>query len=133
MSETFYTPGVCNLNLPEIAYRKKVGNVSLSVTAVLFIAMVLVGPSPAFGLFIFLPLWIGYLNYLQAKNKFCVTYAASGVFNKSDKYAEIGKVTDDSNHKLDKAKARSMNIQSFVVGIIGTVVSIGLLAALQSM
>lgn len=133
MSETFYTPGVCNLNLPEIAYRKKVSNISLIVTAVLFVFMVVVKASPLFGLFIFLPLWIGYLNYLQAKNKFCVSYAASGVYNKSAEYAETGKVTDDASHKLDKAKARSMNLKGLSAGIIGTVVSVAILAALQSM
>ena len=129
MSETnYYTPGVCNLNLPEIAYRKKVSNISLAISVVLVVLFVAFSLPPVMGIVVFLPLWIGLLNYLQAKNKFCVMYAASGVYNKSDAYAETAEVADDKSRKLDKARARSMNVKALVGGIVGTALVVAVLA-----
>ena len=130
MSETHYTPGVCNLNLPEIAYRRKVSNVSLGIAVVLLIILIATKATAATGILLFLPTWIGYLNHLQAKNKFCVMYASSGVYSKSDNYAETAEVTDEAKHQKDKAKAGSMNIQGFVAGILGAFLSVVILAAL---
>lgn len=119
----FYTPGVCNINPKEVAYRRNVGLVSDAIAAVLLIALLIFKAPAVSGLIVFLPSWIGAICYLQAKNHFCVSYAASGQYNASDKYSDVAKASAEQ-HKKDKQKARTMNIQGFVAGLVAAGLSV---------
>ena len=72
MAENYYTPGVCNLNEPEIAYRRKAFYLGLIIGIPLLLILLVLGAAPIVGVLMFLPAWIGAIGYLQAKNKFCV-------------------------------------------------------------
>lgn len=128
MAENYYTPGVCNLNEPEIAYRRKAFYLGLIIGIPLLLILLVLGAAPIVGVLMFLPAWIGAIGYLQAKNKFCVAYGASGVYNSSPEYAETQKIVDAAFKKLDKARARKMNTQAFVIGIVVTALTVALLA-----
>lgn len=81
----------------------------------------------------FVPIWIAAIGYLQAKHKFCVGFAASGVYSSSDKFADTARTIGESSSKLDQARAQKINTQALLIGTAGAVASIALLAALQSM
>lgn len=118
MSETQYTPGVCNINPAEVAYRRKAFYLGLAIGIPLFLVLLAVGAHPAYGLIMFIPAWIGAIGYLQARHKFCVGYAASGVHSASDTYADVASVTDESDRFKDQKKARNLNLQSLFIGVL---------------
>ena len=132
MSESYYTPGVCNINESEITYRKKAYYVGLIVGIPLLLVLVFLKSQPYLGVIMFVPVWIGAIGYLQAKYKFCVGYAASGVYSKSAEYAETEKIVEESKRKLDAKRARKINTEALLVGIIGAAISIGLLALVDT-
>lgn len=128
MSENYYTPGVCNINEPEVAYRKKAYYLGLIIGPPLLAILLVVQAAPFYGVLMFLPAWIGAIGYLQAKYKFCVGYAASGVYNASPEYAETQKIVDEASQKLDKARARKINTQALLIGVAFAAATSGLLA-----
>ncbi len=132
MSETHYTPGVCNINEAEVAYRKKAFYLGLGVGLPLLAVLLVLKASPVTGLLMFLPGWIGAIGYLQAKHKFCVGYAASGVYNQSDEYAETQKIIDSAKRDLDTKRARQINLQSLAAGAATAAVSVLLLIVVRS-
>ena len=123
MSETNYIPGVCNINTAEIAYRKKAFYLGLAMGIPLLLVLVAFKATPALGILMFMPVWIGAIGYLQAKNKFCVGYAASGVYNDDDEYAKVAKVFEEESKRLGQAKARKMNVQALLIGALGAATS----------
>lgn len=133
MSETQYTPGVCNINPAEVAYRRKAYYLGLAMGLPLFIVLLVFGASPAFGLIMFVPAWIGAIGYLQAKHKFCVGYAASGVRSASDTYADVAAVTNDSDRSKDQKKARNLNAQSLAIGAVIAAMTVALLVLRNSL
>lgn len=124
----YYTPGVCNINESEIAYRKKAFYLGIVIAVPLLIFLIVIKASPILGLVMFVPAWIGAIGYLQAKYKFCVGYAASGVYNSSDEYADTKAIVDAASKKLDTARARKINTQAVLIGLVIAAVSVGLLA-----
>ncbi len=126
--ENYYTPGVCNLNQPEVAYRRKAEYLGIGLGVVLLAVLLVTKAMPLAGLMMFVPVWLAAIGYLQAKNKFCVSYAASGVHSASAEYADTAKIVEEASRKLDKARARKMNTQALVAGVVGAVLTCGLLA-----
>lgn len=124
MAAEAYVPGVCNINLKEIAYRRKVMIGALILTAALFVIVWALRVHPAIrSLILFLPLFVGAINYLQVKNRFCVSYGASGQQNATKGSETATKVARDADRRADKQKARRMNLQA----LAGTLVILGLL------
>jgi len=122
--EEFYTPGVCNINPPEVAYRKKVGmflgyaSIAVIVLSVIFSAPVIVGA------LVFILVFLSAVSLLQAKNSFCVAYGASGKFNSSDEYAATEEVKDVENRRKDKKKANVIYGQSIFIAIFVSIATI---------
>lgn len=116
-----YVPGVCNINREEIAYRRKWRNIGVIATVILAVLLVVISNNRWLRLVVFLPAFIGAIGYLQTKNKFCVSYAASGLQNATDGSTHADKVAVAA-HKLDQAKARTMNIQATITALLVTAV-----------
>lgn len=127
MTESYYTPGVCNINESEVAYRKKAYYLGLSIGFPLLLVLIIFKSPTYMGVIMFLPIWIGAIGYLQAKYKFCVGYAASGVYSKSAEYAETEKIVEEAKRKLDAKRARKINTQALLIGVLGSALSVGLL------
>ncbi|HWB39334.1 MAG TPA: hypothetical protein VG604_03795 [Candidatus Saccharimonadales bacterium] len=123
----FYTPGICNINPKEVAYRRKYA-VGFGVAAVVVLILLLVfKAAPAVGLVLFLPIWLGSISELQARNHFCVSYAAAGEYNASDKFADVAKATAEQ-HAADQKRARKLNLQAVLSGLVGAAVCVAILA-----
>lgn len=129
MAENYYTPGVCNINPAETAYRRKFA-IGLGVAGlVLLVVGLLASVPPIAGIALFLPFWLSAVNILQSRNHFCVAYASSGKYNNGDGMGAVADATAEQ-HAKDKAKARTMNLQALGMGIAATVVACALLHAL---
>ena len=119
MKKTDYIPGICNINTSEIAYRKKAMILGYFIAGAIFAVIMVVGWSVwARALVVFLPLYVGVINNLQVRNKFCVSYAASGRQNATDGVTVAQDVTDEAAKQSDKQKARRMNLQALAISLI---------------
>lgn len=120
--DTFYTPGVCNINQPEVAYRRKVGHVFAAITVALVGFMVALN-QPLFAIGVFITAFSSAISYLQAKNNFCVAYAAAGKFNASAEYADTKSVASKNDRAKDKAKSNTMYRQAALIAVVVAVLS----------
>lgn len=129
MAETYYTPGVCNLNPAETKRRRAAGYLGVGLAVVIFAILAIWRVAPAYGFVLFVPAWLAAIGFLQAKNHFCVSFAASGIYSADDtsKTAEV----ETAAHKQDQARARRLNLQALAIGVVGGVVGFGLLWLLQ--
>ncbi|MCE7736478.1 MAG: hypothetical protein GPJ54_16475 [Candidatus Heimdallarchaeota archaeon] len=82
---TEYQAGVCNIGPSEIAKRKHNFYISLLGTIISFILLIFLELSQLWKLFIFVPLFITMVTYLQVRNKFCVTFGYLSVVNFGEK------------------------------------------------
>lgn len=122
--EEFYTPGVCNINPPESAYRKKFGHVFLGLTAAALIATLVFDLNYLMSGLVFVTAFLSAISLLQSKNNFCVAYAASGKFNNSGEYAKTSDVSDEASRKKDKQKSNKMYLQAVVIAILASLIGI---------
>jgi predicted tellurium resistance membrane protein TerC len=117
--EQAYIPGMCNINQAEVAYRKKAMYVGLGLTIVLLVAMIVFGVNIFIrSAVLFIPLYIAIIGYLQMKNKFCVSYGASGKQNATDGNDKASTVADKKAIAADKKKAREMNTQALISTLV---------------
>lgn len=112
-----YIPGMCNINKSEIAYRRKAMWFGVILTIAVLIPMLLLEINPWLRLIVFIPIYIAAISYLQAKNKFCVSYGTKGMQNASEGSAGAKPVADKEAVAVDKKKARTMNIQAFIISL----------------
>jgi hypothetical protein len=119
-----YIPGVCNINHVEIAYRRKIGYIGLAVFIVLLAILLALPISRYTRIILFLPAFLGAEGFLQAKNKFCVGYAAAGKQNAAEGSDSALDIIEKEAIAKDKKRARQMNLQATAIGVIVTIVSL---------
>lgn len=116
-----YVPGVCNINYAEIRKRRSIGFIGLAALLVVLTFLSILKAPAIVWTITFLPAFLMTTGFLQAKNKFCVGYAAAGMRHTA-KDAE--KVEDDGAVATDKQRARRMNLQVVIVALLITVASV---------
>jgi len=121
-----YVPGVCNINTKEIAYRRNVGHTGAVIFVVLLAAIVALGLSSYLKLALFLPALLAASGYIQAKEHFCVGYAAAGQHNAEEGSSKAATITDKAALAMDKLKTSKMYRQMFMYATIATVVALAL-------
>lgn len=120
-----YIPGICNINHAEIAYRRKAMIFGFVLAAAVFIGLYLLDLNVWLrAAIVFVPLYIGVIGYFQVKNKFCVSYGASGKQNAADGDAMAHEVLEAESIAADKRKARKMNLQALVITLVILLVTI---------
>ena len=120
---SLYQPGVCNLGKNEVNKRWIAAVVGFGLTIILTVLLVYFNFFMPFSLVLnFIPLMIGFAGVYQAQNKFCVAFAARGIYNFQGTAEEKGKVINLDDHKLDLAKAKKINIKSVFSSLILTLV-----------
>lgn len=129
--ESLYTPGVCNINETEVAYRRKAGHVGVGMFAILLLLLVITKANPLWALALFIPAFLAAIGYLQAKHKFCISYAASGLHSVSNEHAETAKIVEAAQRKLDRNRARRMNLQATSIAFVATAAGYGLLLTIS--
>lgn len=123
-SSPAYIPGVCNINHAEIAYRRKASYVGLALFVIVAIVLFALDINRWARLILFVPAFIAAIGFLQAKNKFCVSYAASGQQNATDGSKSASTVSDAAAHGKDKARAQAMNTQAALAAVVATAIAL---------
>lgn len=122
-TQATYIPGMCNINTAEVAYRRKAMWFGIGLSVALLVALLVLGAEWWIRILVlFVPVYVGAIGYLQVKNKFCVSYGASGQQNASedsDAAADVG----TENALIDKKKARKMNLQALGITLTVLVVT----------
>ncbi len=107
------------MNTAETAYRRKAGNFMVVVSAVVAILLFVFGAHSIVRFVVVAPLiYLTAISYLQAKNKFCVQYAATGKQNTDESSEQAVSIADEKATQADKAKAKKMHIQAAGIGIV---------------
>lgn len=122
-SGTTYESGVCNIGGAEVGYRMLWGHIGLMVTVLAFAALLWIGAPPAARFLIALPAWGTAVAYLQALFRFCVAFAALGVFN----FGRLGstvRVKDEAARKRDRDRALHVVFTGLLVGIVAGSVAV---------
>src|SRR5437879_5717519 len=95
-----YIPGVCNINPVEIRKRRVTGHIGLAITIILVALAISMHVSWMFRIIVIIPAFLSAIGYLQARNKFCVSFAAAKQQNADS--GEIVEITDKQALGLDK-------------------------------
>ena len=90
---SLYQPGVCNLGKNEVNKRYIGAIIGFGLTIIVSILLIFFKFFLPYSLIIdFIPLMIGFEGFYQAQNKFCVAFAARGIYNFYGTADEKGKV-----------------------------------------
>ncbi len=96
-----YKPGVCNIGSEEKTKRVRAGVVFAGVSLVLFALI----DRQTYGAYLFIPLFISALGFVQARQNFCVAYGLAGKYSMNE-FGNAKQVTNsdarnkDVNHSL---------------------------------
>lgn len=123
MTETAYTPGICNINTQEIAQRRKAGYFGLAGFSLLLVVLLTTDVTRIARLLLFVPAYVAAIGFLQARARFCVGYAAAGM-QRADESADHAQKVDDAAMAQDKHRARRMNTQAFIIALAATVTAL---------
>ena len=115
-----YISGVCNIGLPEIRMRKKVGWVGLAFTIILWLAFIMFDVPVAWRLLLFIPATITAIGFLQARLRFCVAFGLMGVFNLGPKRGHIDHIGQPDHRRKDRQKALRIILYAVFTGIVLT-------------
>jgi predicted nucleic acid-binding Zn ribbon protein len=114
---TEYIPGICNINPKEVKRRRTIGIIGLLMVVAIATLLIFLNVPAGFRLVIFIPAFIMATGFLQAKAKFCVGFASAGMQHTGD---ESRNVEDKEALKLDKKRAKKINIQALIIAVIVT-------------
>lgn len=124
MSETYYTPGVCNINKAEVRHRKQAYYIGAAAAASLLGILYILDVSAVVGIIVFAPAWFAALGYLQAKHSFCVGYAKLGKYSSGDGIAQTTSVDKRRSHLADTFRAKQINNRALIYGAASAAVAI---------
>jgi hypothetical protein len=122
-----YIPGVCNIGPDEIRSKYALAWLSV-VVAVVFLGLSFFIQMPhMYRIVVFFPVFLAFLCFAQATNRFCVNFGLQGLMN-MDKKAGIhtDKVQEIEFSVQDRSKARLIILLSFIASIVSTAIVVAL-------
>lgn len=119
-----YIPGVCNINPKEVQKREKAGYFGVGVFLALLVLLMLIQAPVYTRALLFLPAFIGAIGFLQARNKFCVGYAAAGQQNANDGSDSASEISSKDDIATDKTRARTINMQALGLAVAATLLTL---------
>lgn len=115
-----YVAGACNIGPAEIGRRRRTGWLGLIAAAALGLALVAVGAPPAVRLALGAPLYLAAIGFIQARERFCVGFAAAGVTN-FEALGTVHRVDDRTARAADRRRAASLIMRSAALAVIGAI------------
>jgi hypothetical protein len=103
-----YVPGVCNIGPYEIARRRRAGLTGIGIAVALAIVLLVLDVPQLARAIVLLPLWGGFVSYLQAVRRFCVGFALIGMANFGPDEAARRRVVDEDARAADRRKVRRL-------------------------
>lgn len=121
--QSAYLSGVCNIGAAERKTRRQAGWFGVAVTAVVWVVLALVGVSPYWRLFVFLPAMLGASGFLQAAMSFCVNFGMRGVQNFTDKVGKVTTVEDAGHKRRDRRRSGLIMLYSLIIAAAVAVIA----------
>jgi hypothetical protein len=120
MAET-YQAGVHNLGPKERGMRILLGVLGLIFAGTLLFYLASVNAARWWRLVLFIPLFASAMGFFQAHTKFCVAYAARGVYNMD---AGNIAVASEADKRKDKARAVKLTLQALTASVVITLLTL---------
>ena len=113
-----YIPGSCNIGTAEVRRRKNFAILGSVFSVSSYLLLIFIQPPREVRLFIFLPLLLTTLGWLQVRRGFCLAFGIGGAFN----FGNLGDATR-IHRAVDRAADRKMVIKlagqaALVAGIL---------------
>jgi hypothetical protein len=119
-----YEPGVCNIGPAEIGRRRRTGHVGVVLSAVLLVALVILGAPHWTRLVLVLTAGVAASGYLQARLHFCAGFGSTGVYN-FGALGQVERVADAASRARDRRKSLEIELAALAIGL-----AVGVSAAL---
>jgi hypothetical protein len=103
-----YVPGGCNIGREEIARRRSAAVTGALVTIGTAAVLIATGAPDLARLLVAIPAAGTAIAALQVRNRFCVAYAAQGVYNVDGAAGEVNRVGDADALRRDRRRAARM-------------------------
>ena len=117
-----YVPGACNIGREEIARRRAGAWTGLIATAGFAAVLLVTGAPDPLRLLVALPAAATAIAALQVRDRFCVAYAAQGVYNVDGPAGEITRVADHDALRRDRLRAARMILAGVAAGLASALV-----------
>jgi hypothetical protein len=112
-----YVAGACNIGPWEIRRRRRSALVGFAAAAALFVLLVVVAAPAWARLVVLLPLWGGFVSWLQARRRFCVAFALAGVANFGDDDAARHAIADPAQRDADRRATVALLRDAFLLAL----------------
>jgi hypothetical protein len=119
-----YRPGECNIGPAEVARRRRAVLVGLVATLALYLGLLAIAAPDLVRFIVAVPAASTAISWLQVRERFCVAFGVSGVFN-FGRLGELDQVADAEARRADRRKVRSMVLRGSAIGLV-----VGVLAVL---
>jgi hypothetical protein len=117
-----YVPGACNIGPQEIARRRAAAVTGLFATAGFAAALVVTGAPDPLRLLVAVPAAATAIAALQVRDRFCVAYAAQGVYNLDGPAGRATPVLDADSRIRDRRRAARMILAGVAAGLASALV-----------
>ena len=117
----YYVPGACNIGREEIARRRAAAVAGFVATIGTAAVLIATGAPDPLRLLVAVPAAGTAIAALQVRNRFCVAYAAQGVYNVAGKAGEITRVADHDALRRDRRRAARMILAGAAAGLAAAV------------
>jgi hypothetical protein len=112
-----YAPGACNIGPEEIARRRAAAVTGLLATAGFAAALLVTGAPDPLRLLVAIPAAVTTIAALEARDRFCVAYAAQGVYNVDGPAGRATPVLDAYSRGRDRRRAARMILAGAAAGL----------------
>ena len=121
-----YVPGVCNINLEEIASRRRAGYLGASIFVVVLLICLTLTSLRWWRIILLAPAFLAAIGFLQARNRFCVGYGTSGMQNAEPGSTQAHTVTSEAALRKDKQRSNKMNLQALAFAVLATLITLAI-------
>ena len=121
-----YVAGACNIGAWEIRRRRAAAIAAFAAALGMLAILVAVGAPGWVRIALFLPFWGGMISWLQARRRFCVGYAMSGVSNFASNEAGRQAIVDPAQRAADRRATVVLIRDAFLLAIVPTVIAVAL-------
>lgn len=117
-----YRPGVCNIGPEEISRRRRGAWIAGLATVVFYLGLLAIAAPDLVRFIIAVPAASAAVSWLQARERFCVAFGMTGVFNFGP-VGELEQISDEAARRADRGRVASMVARGAAIGCV-----VGLLA-----
>jgi len=112
-----YVPGACNIGREEIARRRAAAVAGFVATIGTAAVLIATGAPDALRLLVAVPAAGTAIAALEARDRFCVAYAAQGVYNVDRPAGQVALVADAGSRIHDRLRAARMILAGVAAGL----------------